>query len=89
MPRVLIRRAQVSDRRELTAVRALLWPDTSFEEHLRDLDTIVNTGRSETLPIVILVSLDENGGLTGFLEVGLRSHADGCDPERPLGFVEG
>ena len=25
----------------------------------------------------------------GFLEAGLRSHADGCDPSRPVGFVEG
>lgn len=27
--------------------------------------------------------------MTGFLEVGLRSHADGCDPAQPVGFVEG
>ncbi len=39
--------------------------------------------------MVILVSEDENGALIGFLEVGLRSHADGCDPARPVGFVEG
>ncbi len=28
-------------------------------------------------------------GLIGFLEVGLRSHADGCGTERPVGFLEG
>jgi aminoglycoside 6'-N-acetyltransferase I len=39
--------------------------------------------------MAILVSEDENGALIGFLEVGLRSHADGCDPARPVGFVEG
>ena len=27
--------------------------------------------------------------MTGFLEVGLRSHADGCDTRQPVGFVEG
>ncbi len=27
--------------------------------------------------------------LIGFLEAGLRSHADGCDPAHPVGFVEG
>jgi aminoglycoside 6'-N-acetyltransferase I len=27
--------------------------------------------------------------MTGFLEVGLRSHADGCDTAQPVGFVEG
>jgi aminoglycoside 6'-N-acetyltransferase I len=25
----------------------------------------------------------------GFIEVGLRSHADGCNTSRPVGFVEG
>jgi aminoglycoside 6'-N-acetyltransferase I len=35
------------------------------------------------------VSHDEAGALTGFLEVDLRSHADGCDPARPVGYVEG
>ncbi|MGA8670742.1 MAG: GNAT family N-acetyltransferase [Terracidiphilus sp.] len=25
----------------------------------------------------------------GFLQVGLRSHADGCDTSRPVGFIEG
>ena len=27
--------------------------------------------------------------MVGFLEVGMRSHADGCDPSRAVGFVEG
>jgi aminoglycoside 6'-N-acetyltransferase I len=27
--------------------------------------------------------------LIGFLEVGLRSHADGCNPLKPVGYVEG
>jgi len=33
------------------------------------------------------ISLD--GGLIGFVDVGLRSHADGCDPARLAGFIEG
>jgi aminoglycoside 6'-N-acetyltransferase I len=39
--------------------------------------------------MAILVSEDQHGALTGFLEVGLRSHADGCNSARPVGFVEG
>ena len=27
--------------------------------------------------------------VVGFIEVGLRSHADGCDPKQPVGFIEG
>jgi aminoglycoside 6'-N-acetyltransferase I len=42
-----------------------------------------------TLPASVFVAEDEREDLLGFLDVGLRSHADGCDPERPVGFVEG
>ncbi len=38
---------------------------------------------------MLLVAIDENGALTGFLSAGLRSHADSCDPARPVGYVEG
>jgi aminoglycoside 6'-N-acetyltransferase I len=84
-----VRRAQHSDRNELAAMRALLWPDTSLEEQLKELDDTLDKQASGTLPVAILVSEDENGAPVGFLEVGLRSHADGCDPARPVGFVEG
>lgn len=44
---------------------------------------------SGTLPAAILVSSDDDGALTGFLQAGIRSHADGCDTAHPVGFVEG
>jgi aminoglycoside 6'-N-acetyltransferase I len=84
-----VRLAGDSDRNELAKMRALLWPDTGVEEHLRELDAILSHPMTGTLPMVILVSRNENGALTGFLEVGMRSHADGCNPAQPVGFVEG
>lgn len=42
-----------------------------------------------SLPLAELVCDAGDGTLLGFLEVGLRSHADGCDPVRPVGYVEG
>lgn len=67
----------------------LLWPNASLEEQRTELDAALSNRVSGTLPVTILVSQDESGALAGFLEVGLRSHADGCDPTRPVGFVEG
>jgi aminoglycoside 6'-N-acetyltransferase I len=84
-----VRQAQHCDRDELARMRVLLWPDGSFEEHLSELDAALSNRVSGTLPVTILVSQNENGALLGFVEVGLRSHADGCDPARPVGFVEG
>jgi aminoglycoside 6'-N-acetyltransferase I len=40
-------------------------------------------------PRRVFVAKGSNVDLAGFIEVGLRSHADGCDPTRPVGFVEG
>jgi len=39
--------------------------------------------------MAILVAEDDDGSPAGFIEVGMRSHADGCDTARPVGFVEG
>lgn len=86
---VKVRQARRSDRNELAKMQALLWPSASSEELLKELDDVLSHRAPGTLPAVMLVSTDEGGALTGFLEVGLRSHADGCDPARPVGFVEG
>jgi aminoglycoside 6'-N-acetyltransferase I len=70
-----------------------LWPDASAEEHARELTLILEGKPVTTLPLIILVAEVVSGAsdrtLAGFLEVDLRSHADGCDPSRPVGFIEG
>jgi aminoglycoside 6'-N-acetyltransferase I len=73
-------------------MRELLWPESSVEEHRKELEAVLQSGKYGTLPMAILVSRDvshEEEALTGFIEVGLRSHADGCDIARSVGFVEG
>jgi aminoglycoside 6'-N-acetyltransferase I len=78
-----------SDLQQVAQMCKLLWPDVSLEEHARERDSCLKSGKFGTLPGIVLVSYEENGGLTGFIEVGLRSHADGCDFTRPVGYVEG
>jgi GNAT superfamily N-acetyltransferase len=34
-------------------------------------------------------SVASDGTLFGFVEVDLRSHADGCNPSKPVGYIEG
>jgi aminoglycoside 6'-N-acetyltransferase I len=70
-------------------MQALLWPYASEQEHLAELGEAQASPGQSQFPVVNFVSVDERGALTGFLEVGLRSHADGCDIRRPVGFVEG
>jgi aminoglycoside 6'-N-acetyltransferase I len=41
------------------------------------------------MPLTIFVAEGSDGILVGFLEVDLRSHADGCNPSQPVGYIEG
>jgi len=84
-----VRLAQISDRDKLAAMFVALWPDGSMEEHLQEIDSVLASQKSGTMPAAIFVSHKNDGELTGFLEVALRSHADGCDTAHPVGFVEG
>jgi len=85
---MLVRRAQPRDERPLAKMRAELWPDSSASEHQGEIRQILSGVSPSTLPLVIFVA-EEEGRLLGFAEVGLRSHAGGCDPVRPVGYLEG
>lgn len=87
--RTEIREARAGDEQELVEMQALLWPEASAEELREETDAKVNGRNRSTLPGVILVAECESSGLAGFVEVGLRSHADGCDTAHPVGFIEG
>jgi aminoglycoside 6'-N-acetyltransferase I len=84
-----VRVASLSDAEAIATMCAILWPDVTKEEHRAEIDHLLKTRMSGTLPATILVAEDKTDGIVGFLEVGLRSHADGCDPTHPVGFVEG
>jgi aminoglycoside 6'-N-acetyltransferase I len=86
---ITIQSAEISGQQELARMCELLWPGSSMEEHRKELEPILRSGMYGTLPMAILVAVDESGALTGFIQAGLRSHADGCDIARPVGFVEG
>lgn len=88
MPLFQVREVQPPDRDALAQMRSLLWPESKLEDHVKEFDALLN-GTATTLPLTIFVSYDETGMLTGFIEVDLRSHADGCDPTRPVGYIEG
>jgi aminoglycoside 6'-N-acetyltransferase I len=86
---ICIRLAQLSDRVQLVCFREALWPKSSAEEHSRELTLILEGKAPATMPLIILVAEASDRILAGFLEVDLRSHADGCNPLRPVGYIEG
>jgi Acetyltransferase (GNAT) family. len=85
----LIRQANVSDSGEIAELCALLWPDATASEHQAEIEELIETKVCGGLPFTIFVSSNQEGKTTGFLQVDLRSHADGCNPSHPVGYVEG
>ncbi len=85
----VIRRAEPWDAEELAALRYDLWPESSIGEHARELTDWLGGKAPGTLPSVILLAQEPDGRIVGFLEAGLRSHADSCDVSHPVGYVEG
>ena len=65
-----------------------LWPDGSLAEHEEEARAILAGSPPSSMPLVVFVA-EVNRQVVGFIEVGLRSHADGCDGRQPVGFVEG
>jgi aminoglycoside 6'-N-acetyltransferase I len=86
---ICVRLAQLSDRDQLVRMHEALWPKTPAEEHARELTQILEGKPVVTMPLIILVAEASDRTLFGFLEVDLRSHADGCNPLRPVGYIEG
>ena len=84
---VTIRAARDPDLTELTSLYHALWPNVSVEEHRQELIKITHGSTGTQCANLVAETMD--GRLAGFLQVGLRSHADGCDPSWPVGFIEG
>jgi aminoglycoside 6'-N-acetyltransferase I len=85
---MIVRPATAADVPAIGQLAHALWPDGSAAEHGEHAAEIAGGAPVSTLPLALLVA-EVGGELVGFVEVGLRSHADGCDPRRPVGFIEG
>ncbi len=89
VPDICIRLAQLADCGQLARLREALWPESSSEEHAKELAPILSGNACLTMPMIILVAETTDQALVGFLEAGLRSHAEGCDASRSVGYIEG
>ena len=84
-----VRELSAGDRDALLAMWHALWPDDDPAEHAQEVDARIAGKPPSTLPLTTFIAEDAGGHAIGFVEVGLRSHADGCDPARAVAFIEG
>jgi aminoglycoside 6'-N-acetyltransferase I len=73
-----VRAATAADLESIVRWKVALWPEGSAEEHRAETSAALAKGAP-----ALFVADD-----AGFVEVQLRSHADGCDSS-PVGFIEG
>ena len=89
MADIFIRAAHPADLPHRAQLRAALWPESSAEGHARELSILLATHASFSLPLIHLVAETPDLNIVGFVEAGLRSHADGCDTSHAVGYIEG
>jgi aminoglycoside 6'-N-acetyltransferase I len=86
---IVVRQAAAEDLDQVASMAHLLWPDGTATDHARDLAPLLAGNPPGQLPAVVLVAEEPEGRVVGFVHVGLRSHADGCDTAHAVGFLEG
>lgn len=83
-----IRLAVPADLSQVLRLCAELWPSAQLEELTLHIEAILAGAPLSTLPLVLFV-VEVGGAPVAFVEVGLRSHAEGCDGRQAVGFIEG
>ncbi|HEX4310917.1 MAG TPA: GNAT family N-acetyltransferase [Acidobacteriaceae bacterium] len=86
---MLIRPAHPADLEPLADLLYALWPESPREEHHRELAGKLAGRNTSTLPAIYFVAESAGHRIIGFLEAGLRSHADCCDTAHAVGYIEG
>lgn len=82
---VRVRPVGATDSDAWSAMRARLWPGANAEELAGEVAVFL-AGASLPAPIAAFIAVDP--APVGFLELGLRPYANGCD-SMPVPFVEG
>src|ERR1700679_2362200 len=87
-PRFEVRLGTSADLATISRLFFALWPDGPLAEHQEEAQAILAGSPPSPMPLVVFAA-EADSEVIGFIEVGLRSHADGCDTRHPVGFIEG
>ena len=82
-----IRPVTRSDRDEWARMREALYPDPPIAEIDEWLDATA-AGGTHPVGVAVFVADRGNGSLAGFVEIGSRNYAEGCDTS-PVAYLEG
>ena len=80
-----IRHAIARDAETWLELRHALWPDTSRDEHRREIEGFLDGTAPE--PQAVLLA-EHDGKIIGLAELSIRPYAEGCNSNR-VAFLEG
>jgi len=86
---MIIRPVEASDANEWLRMRMALWPDSSLDKENGEIKHFLATPTRPVLPTLqaAFVCQRSDKGLCGFVEVGIRPYADGCETT-DVGYLE-
>ena len=82
-----IRPVKRDDRDEWARMRARLYPDLDPHE-IDDWFKVAKEGGTHLVGVAVFVADRGDGSLAGFVEIGSRNYAEGCETT-PVAFLEG
>ena len=80
----MVRSIKSEDWAKWLRLRLALWPHCARERHESEMSAILRDHKGAAA----IVSTRDEGKLCGFVEVTIRSFAEGCK-SRPVGYIEG
>jgi aminoglycoside 6'-N-acetyltransferase I len=81
----IIRPVTADDAAAWLRMREALWPDESGS-HAREVEEFL-AGRLN-MPLAVLLAVDDNGTVLGFVELSIRAYAEDCVTDR-VAYLEG
>lgn len=82
-----IRPVQKDDREDWARMRNELYPDLDPHE-IDDWFDVADQGGTHLVGVAVLVAVRSDGSLGGFVEIGSRTYAEGCE-STPVAYLEG
>ncbi|BCL72456.1 GCN5-like N-acetyltransferase [Vibrio nigripulchritudo ATCC 27043] len=82
---MIVRRAERKDKEDWAKLRNALWPD-ELSAHKLDIESFFDLSSVHIVEVFVLDN--ENDEVVGFIELNIRSHAEGIDA-RGVPYVEG
>ncbi|MGA9273050.1 MAG: GNAT family N-acetyltransferase [Candidatus Cybelea sp.] len=85
---MIVRAIQIAEAGEWARLRGRLWPDADPQELTAETQAFLEGAEMPTIAAAFVAREEEGDEAIGFLELGVRPFADGCE-SRPVAHVEG